>query len=65
MCVCVRAGVILFIRDVRHVVYAPAGATQEFSTFLLRCACLNVYREKDSAALPLLYREHEFRVPTK
>ena len=33
MCVCV---VIPFILDVR-LVDAPAGVTQDFSTFLLRC----------------------------
>ena len=50
ICVCV---VLPFILDVRLVAYQPGShrrkVTQDFSTLLLRRACLILSREKDSA----------------
>ena len=47
VCVCVCVCVVIpFILDVR-LVDVPAGVTQDFSTFLLRCL-LDFSREKDS-----------------
>ena len=61
VCVCV---VIPFILNVR-LVDAPAGVTQDFSTYLLRCLpYFFIARRIQPSLLSLVDREVEFCVPT-
>ena len=60
---CVVCVVIPFILDVR-LVDVPAGVTQDFSTFLLRCLPPFLSREGFSRPFPWSTVESNFCVPT-